>query len=126
MKEIINTNEAPKAIGTYSQAVKAGGLLFISGQVGMDAVTAELVSDDFTLQTKQVFINIQAILEAADATFADVIKFNVSVTDLSHFEKFNSVLASFVAEPYPARAVVEVKALPKDALVEVESIAISD
>ena len=123
MKKTINTDQAPKAIGTYSQAVFAGDFLYVSGQIGMSAESAELVSSDFKDQTIQTFKNIQAILTEADLDFSNIIKMNVSLLDMQNFPILNEVMADFVSEPYPARAAVAVKQLPKGAEVEIEVIA---
>jgi reactive intermediate/imine deaminase len=122
MKKTITTDEAPSAIGTYSQAVQHGGLLYVSGQIPLVPATMELVSPDITQQINQVFDNLSAITAAAGATLNDTIKFTVYLTDLSHFPKVNEVMAKRLAQPYPARVALEVSALPRSALVEVDAI----
>ncbi len=125
MKEIISTEQAPAAIGTYSQAVKIDNLVFSSGQVGMDPVTGELVSTDFAEQAHQVFKNLQAIAQAAGGELSNYVKLNVYVTDLGNFATLNEVMATYFNAPFPARAAVEVSALPKGALVEIEGVIAS-
>jgi reactive intermediate/imine deaminase len=121
-KQIISTAEAPSAIGTYSQAVRVGNTIWVSGQIPLDPRTKELVPGDIEAQTRQVFENLKAIVVAAGATFDDVVKANVYLTDLSHFGVVNTVMAEYFREPYPARAAVGVAALPRGAQVEVECI----
>jgi reactive intermediate/imine deaminase len=122
MKKTITADTAPAAIGTYSQAVQHGGLLYVSGQIPLVPATMELVSPDITQQINQVFDNLSAITAAAGATLNDTIKFTVYLTDLSYFPKVNKVMTERLAEPYPARVAVEVSALPRSALVEVDAI----
>ena len=122
MKKIIHTDNAPKAIGTYSQAVLADKFLFISGQIGLDPSTMELVVG-FEEETIQVLKNISSICEEADCSINDVIKFNVLLTDLSNFQKVNEIMESALEKPYPARAAYEVSSLPKNSSIEIESIA---
>ena len=122
MKKIIHTDNAPKAIGTYSQAVLADKFLFISGQIGLDPGTMELVVG-FEEETIQVLKNISSICEEADCSINDVIKFNVLLTDLSNFQKVNEIMESALEKPYPARAAYEVSSLPKNSSIEIESIA---
>ena len=122
MKKIIHTDNAPKAIGTYSQAVLADKFLFISGQIGLDPDTMELV-EGFEEETIQVLKNISSICEEADCSINDVIKFNVLLTDLSNFQKVNEIMESALEKPYPARAAYEVSSLPKNSSIEIESIA---
>jgi reactive intermediate/imine deaminase len=121
-KHIISTNDAPAAIGTYSQAVRVGNTIWISGQIPLDPRTKELVSGNMEAEIRQVFGNLKAIVLAAGATFDDVVKANVYLTDLSHFALVNKVMAECFREPYPARAAVGVAALPRGARVEVECI----
>ena len=118
----INTPSAPKAIGPYSQAVKSGSLVFISGQIPLDPKTMELVGEDVVRQTHQVFKNLSAIAEASGGNLADIVKMTIYLTNLDNFSKINEIMASYFQEPYPARATIEVSALPKAALVEVEAI----
>ena len=121
-KQIISTTDAPAAIGTYSQAVRVGNTIWVSGQIPLDPRTKELVPGDVEAQTRQVFDNLKAIVIAAGATFDDVVKANVYLTDLSHFALVNKVMSEYFREPYPARATVGVAALPRGAQVEVECI----
>ena len=120
--KIIETDNAPKAIGTYSQAVKVNGFLFISGQIPLDPSTMELV-EGIENQINQVFENIRQILKADGMDFSNVVKLSVLLQDLSHFEKVNEIMASIFSKPYPARAAYEVSKLPKGSSVEIETIA---
>ena len=122
MKKIINTSQAPTAIGTYSQAVIYGDVLYVSGQIGLDPQTGEFVSSDFGEQAQRVFENLKAIVTSAGTKLVNTIKLNVSVIDMAQFSRFNAVMEQFFSEPYPARACVSVRELPKGALVEVEAI----
>ena len=124
MKTIISTADAPAAIGPYSQAVEAGGFIFISGQLPVDPATGNMEAADTALQTSAVIRNIEAILKSRGLSLDNVIKTTVFMTDLGEFSKINEVYARFFAADPPARATVEVKALPKAALVEIEAIAI--
>jgi reactive intermediate/imine deaminase len=121
-KQIISTPVAPAAIGTYSQAVRVGNTIWVSGQIPLDPVTKELVGGGIELQLRQTFGNLRAIVTAAGATLDDVVKVNIFLIDLSHFALVNSVMAEYFREPYPARAAVGVASLPRGALVEVECI----
>ena len=123
--KIIETDDAPKAIGTYSQAVKVNGLLFISGQIPLDPSTMELV-EGIENQINQVFENINQILKADGMDFSNVVKLSVLLEDLSHFEKVNEIMASIFSKPYPARAAYEVSKLPKGSSVEIETIAFKE
>ena len=123
--KIIETDNAPKAIGTYSQAVKVNGLLFISGQIPLDPSTMELVQG-IENQINQVFENINQILKADGMDFSNVVKLSVLLEDLSHFEKVNEIMASIFSKPYPARAAYEVSKLPKGSSVEIETIAFKE
>lgn len=120
-RSTIHTDNAPAAVGTYSQAVKVGNTVYISGQIGLDPDTMQL-QDGFVSQAEQVFNNIEAICEAAGGSLSDVVKFNVSLTDLADFAALNELFVARLSEPYPARAAVQVAALPKGAVVEIESI----
>ncbi|MFT3742323.1 MAG: RidA family protein [Gammaproteobacteria bacterium] len=122
MKKIIETPNAPAAIGTYSQAVQVNQWVFLSGQIPLDPATMELVSEDITLQIRQVFKNLLAVVEAAGATLADIVKLNVYLCDLTHFPKVNAIMAEFFTAPFPARAAIGVAALPKNAQVEADAI----
>src|SRR5271165_2964662 len=121
-KQIISTQSAPAAIGVYSQAVRVGNTIWVSGQIPLDPKTKELVKGDTEAQVRQVFENLKAIVAAAGASFDDVVKATVFLTDLSHFGLVNKVMAEYFREPYPARAAVGVAALPRGAQVEVECI----
>lgn len=122
MLKVIKTDHAPAAIGTYSQAVQVGDLLFVSGQIGMNPESGELVAEDFEHQSERAFNNLKAIVDAAGSSLSNIVKLNISVTSMSNFQIFNNVMLKFFKEPYPARAVVEVAALPKAALVEIEAV----
>jgi len=121
----IETDNAPKAIGTYSQAVKVNGFLFISGQIPLDPSTMELV-EGIENQINQVFENINQILKADGMDFSNVVKLSVLLDNLSHFEKVNEIMASIFSKPYPARAAYEVSKLPKASSVEIETIAFKE
>jgi reactive intermediate/imine deaminase len=122
-REIVSTPKAPAAIGTYSQAVKAGSTIYMSGQIGLDPATMQMV-DGIDAQIVRVFENLKAVAEAAGATLNDAVKFNIYLTDLANFAKVNEVMAKYVAQPYPARAAVGVKELPRGALVEADAILV--
>lgn len=121
-REIISTSNAPQAIGTYSQAVKAGNTVYLSGQISLIPETMELVDGDMRAQITQVFDNLTAVAKAAGGTLADISKLNIFLTDLSHFPLVNEIMAEYFSEPYPARAAVGVASLPKGALVEMDAI----
>ena len=123
--KIIETDNAPKAIGTYTQAVKVNGFLFISGQIPLDPSTMELV-EGIENQINQVFENINQILKADGMDFSNVVKLSVLLEDLSHFEKVNEIMANIFSKPYPARAAYEVSKLPKGSSVEIETIAFKE
>jgi reactive intermediate/imine deaminase len=123
-KKHITTSAAPAAIGTYSQAVEAGGTLYISGQIPLDPATMEVVGGDFDERVRQVFRNLQRIAEAAGASLADTVKLTVYLTDLGGFGTVNEVMAEFFDEPYPARAAVGVAELPKGVDVEADAILV--
>ena len=120
-KTIIHTPQAPAAIGTYSQAVRVGNTVYLSGQIGLDPSTMLMV-EGIDAQIGRVLGNMKAVAEAAGGSLSDVVKLSVFMTDLGHFAKFNEVMAGYFAEPYPARAVVGVASLPRGALVEAEAI----
>ena len=122
MKKTITTDNAPAAIGTYSQAVQHGGLLYVSGQIPLVPSTMELVSTDINQQINQVFDNLSAIAAAAGTTLNDAVKLTVYLTDLGHFSSVNEVMAQRLGQPYPARVALEVSALPRSALVEIDAI----
>lgn len=124
LKKIIHTDKAPKAIGTYSQAVKVGDTVYLSGQIPLVPHTMELVQGDISAQIRCVFDNLQAVAEAASGNFADVVKLNVFLTDLSHFPLVNQIMADYFHEPYPARAAIGVAALPRGAAVEMDAVMV--
>ena len=121
-KEIISTDKAPQAIGTYSQAVKAGNTVYMSGQIPLVPETMEMVEGDIKLQIHRVFQNLLAVANAAGGDLSDVVKLNVFLTDLSNFPHVNEVMAEYFQQPYPARAAIGVSALPKGAGVEMDAI----
>jgi len=121
-REIIHTERAPAAIGAYSQAVKAGDLVFISGQIPLDPATMELVDASFDAAAHQCFKNLAAVAEAAGCALDDALKVTIFLTDLANFAALNEVMAQYFAKPYPARAAVGVAALPKGAALEVEAV----
>jgi 2-iminobutanoate/2-iminopropanoate deaminase len=123
MRQAISTPEAPAAIGPYSQAVKAGNLLFVSGQIPLDPTTGALVEGSIEPQTRQVFRNIEAILKAAGATFDHVVSVSVFLADMNDFARMNAIYAEYFSTPAPARATVQVARLPKDCLVEIQVTA---
>ena len=123
MKEIISTTGAPGAIGPYSQAVKAGDFLFVSGQLPIDPATGAFAGDDISAQTRQSLTNVKNIVEAAGMTMADVVHVGVFLQDMEHFGAMNTVYGEFFTGDCPARAAVQVARLPKDALVEIEAVA---
>ena len=122
MKKAITTHNAPESIGTYSQAVQHGGLLYISGQIPLVSATMELIGPDIEQQIKQVFDNLSAIAAAAGTTLNETVKFTVYLTNLGHFSIVNEVMAQRLMQPYPARVALEVSALPRSALVEIDAI----
>lgn len=121
-KKTIQTSSAPSAIGTYSQAVRHGDLVFLSGQIPLDPDTMELVEGAFEDRAKRVFENLKAVVEAAGGTMDQIIKVNIYLTDLSNFAAVNSVMANYFSEPYPARAAVGVASLPKGTDIEAEAV----
>ena len=125
MKEIISTENAPGAIGPYSQAIKAGGMIFCSGQIPIDPATGNFVSDVVAEQTEQVLKNLSAVLEAAGASLNDVVKTTVFLADMNDFAEMNEVYGRFFIENKPARATVQAARLPRDAKVEIECIALA-
>ena len=126
-KEIIKTDKAPAAIGTYSQAIKvrADMLTFVSGQIPIDPTSGEVIGGDFGEQAHQAFINLRAIIEESGGRMSNCVKINAYLTDLENFAEFNKVMAHYFAEPFPARAAVGVNSLPKKSLVEIEAIVAS-
>ena len=123
MKTIISTPNAPAAIGTYSQAVKVDGTVYLSGQIGLDPASMQLV-DGVEAQIHQVFKNLAAVSEAAGGQLADVVKLNVFLTDLGNFAKVNEIMGQYFQQPYPARAAVGVASLPRGALVEADGVLV--
>ncbi|MBU2965924.1 RidA family protein [Amphritea sp. 2_MG-2023] len=123
-KTIIATENAPSAIGTYSQAVKVDNTVYMSGQIPLVPATMEMVTESFEAQAVQVFENLKAVAEAAGGTMNDLVKVNILLTDLANFATVNEVMARYFAQPYPARAAYAVKALPKDADIEVEAVMV--
>jgi len=123
-KKVISTQNAPQAIGPYSQAIEANGMLFISGQIPMNAETGKLVEGDITVQTEQVMKNIEAILKEAGYSFNDVVKSTVLLSDMDNFKAMNEVYGKYYATEPPARAAFAVKTLPLNVLVEIETIAV--
>jgi len=124
MRQVVSTPSAPKAIGPYSQAIRAGNLLFVSGQIPLDPVTGALVGGDIAAQTRRVLENLAAILEAAGSSFKQVAKTTVFLQDMNEFAAMNGVYAEFFPAPAPARATVQVARLPKDVKVEIELVAL--
>jgi 2-iminobutanoate/2-iminopropanoate deaminase len=123
MRQAVSTESAPKAIGPYSQAIRAGALLFVSGQIPLDPATGVLVEGDIGTQTHRVFANIKAILEAAGASLDDVVRTTVFLADMNDFAAMNAVYGTYFSNPAPARATVQAARLPKDARVEIDVIA---
>jgi reactive intermediate/imine deaminase len=121
-REIIRTDKAPQAIGTYSQAVRSGNTVYLSGQIPLVPETMEMVTGDIEVQIRRVFDNLQAVARAAGGDLKDVAKLNVFLTDLANFPVVNQVMAEYFTEPYPARAAIGVAALPKDAHVEMDAV----
>ena len=122
--QIIHSDQAPAAIGAYSQAVRAGNTVYLSGQIPLDPASMEMVAGGFAEQAHQVFKNLRAVCEAAGGSLNDIVKLNAYLTDLSDFAVFNQVMAEYFAQPYPARAAVGVAALPRGALVEAEAVLV--
>jgi reactive intermediate/imine deaminase len=125
MKEAISTGDAPAAIGPYAQAVRAAGLVFVSGQIPLDPATGTLIGADVVAQAARVMQNIEAVLRAAGCSLADVVRTTIYLVDLGHFASVNEVYARSFHPPYPARATVQVAALPRGALVEIDAIAVT-
>ena len=122
-RQSISTDGAPKAIGTYSQAVKVGDTVYMSGQIGLDPATMEMV-EGIEAQVRRVFDNLSAVTVAAGGSLADIVKLNIFLTDLGHFALVNSIMAEYFKEPYPARAAVGVASLPRGALVEADAVMV--
>jgi reactive intermediate/imine deaminase len=123
-KQPIQTKDAPAAIGTYSQAIRSGDTVYLSGQIPLDPKTMELVSGDPRAQIRQVFDNLAAVAEAAGGSLADAVRLTVYLTDLKHFPLVNEIMAEYFSEPYPARAAIGVAQLPRGAAVEVDGILV--
>ncbi|WP_100643470.1 RidA family protein [Alteromonas facilis] len=121
-KAIISTDRAPQAIGTYSQAVKAGTTVYLSGQIPLIPETMAMVSEDFAEQAHQVFKNLTAVCEAAGGSLQDLAKVNIYLTDLSNFATVNEIMSQYFSQPYPARAAIGVAQLPKDAQIEIDGV----
>ncbi len=124
-KAAVKSKRAPQAVGPYSQAVKAGGFIFLSGQIPLDPATGTLVQGGVAAETRQVLRNIEAVLKDAGAGLNDVVKTTVYLKDISRFAEMNNAYAEFFVEPYPARATVEVRDLPKGASVEIDAVAVA-
>ena len=122
-RQVIHTENAPAAIGTYSQAILVGNTLYLSGQIGLDPYSMELV-EGIEAQIRRVFDNLKAVCDAAGGTLADIAKLNIFLTDLSNFQLVNQIMGEYFAQPYPARAALGVASLPKNALVEMDGILI--
>ena len=122
-KQVIQTSEAPKAIGPYSQAVRVGDFVFLSGQIPLDPASGNIVDGDIVVQTRRVMDNLGGVLRAAGASFAEVVKTTIFLADLGHFSKMNEVYGSYFTSEPPARATVQVGALPRNVLIEIDMIA---
>lgn len=123
-KQIIHTDQAPEAIGPYSQAVRTGDTVYLSGQIPLDPASMTLVDGDMEAQVRRVFDNLQAVARAAGGELADVVKLNIYLTDLSHFPLVNELMQAYFTEPYPARAAIGVTSLPKGAQVEMDAVMV--
>ena len=121
-KSVIHTDKAPQAIGTYSQAIKSGTTIYISGQIPLVPETMQVISEDFSEQSHQVFKNIQAVCEAAGGSTKHLVKVNIFLTDLSNFTTLNEIMSQYFNQPYPARAAVQVSALPKGVQIEIDGV----
>ena len=121
-RQTIHTSHAPQAIGPYSQAVRAGDTVYLSGQIPLDPATMQLVSGDIEVEIRQVFENLKAVAEASGGSLANAVKVNVFLTDLAHFAKVNEIMATYCTQPFPARAAVGVAQLPRGARVEIECV----
>ena len=124
--QVIHTSKAPAAIGTYSQAVRAGNTVYVSGQIPLDPLTGAMVEGDFEAMVRRVFENLRAIAEAAGGDLKDIVKLNVFLTDLGHFAEVNRVMAEYFQPPFPARAAIGVAALPRAASIEMDAILVLD
>ena len=121
-RQMIHSDRAPQPIGAYSQAVRAGDTVYLSGQVPFDPATMQLVTGDFEAQARRVFENLKAVADAAGGSLSQAVKFSIYLTDLSHFAKVNEIMALYCAKPYPARSTVGVAQLPRGALIEIECV----
>ncbi len=121
-KSVIHTDQAPAAIGTYSQAIKAGTTVYLSGQIPLVPETMEVISEDFAEQAHQVFKNVSAVCEAAGGSVQDLVKVNIFLTDLSKFATVNEIMSQYFQQPYPARAAVQISALPKGVQIEIDGV----
>ena len=126
MRKTIHTDKAPKAIGPYSQAVRAGNTVYFSGQIPLDAATGNMVEGDIALQARQVFVNLKAVAEAAGGSLDKIVRVGIYVTNLGHFATVNEIMSEFFEKPFPARSTIEVSALPKLADIEVDAIMVLD
>lgn len=124
-REPISTSDAPAAIGPYSQATRAGGMVFFSGQIPLDPATGDLVEGDIAVQARRAFDNLKAVCEAAGGSMDDIVRVGLYLTDLGQFAAVNEVMGEYFAQPYPARSTIEVPALPKGAVFEVDAIMVS-
>ncbi len=125
-RQIIHSDKAPKAIGPYSQAVRVGNTIYLSGQTPLDPATGELVAGDIALQTRRVFDNLKAVCEAAGTTFASIARVGIYLTDLGNFAAVNGVMKEYFSEPYPARSTIGVAALPRNSQVEIDAVVVVD
>lgn len=123
-KRVISTEQAPAAIGTYSQAIQAGNTLYLSGQIPLIPATMQMVDGDFEAEAVQVFENIKAVCEAAGGSLADVVKLNIYLTDLGNFAKVNEVMGRYFQQPYPARAALGINSLPRGAHIEIDGVLV--
>lgn len=123
-KAIISTDNAPAAIGTYSQAVKTNNTVYLSGQIPLDPASMTMVNDSFESEAHQVFKNLRAVCQAADGDLSDIVKLNIFLTDLANFATVNEIMAQYFSEPYPARAAIGVAQLPKDAQIEADGVMV--
>jgi reactive intermediate/imine deaminase len=123
-KIVVHTDQAPKAIGTYSQAIKVGRTVYLSGQVPLNPATQALVTDDFEAEVRQVFENLKAVAAASGGSLADLVRVGVYLTDFAHFPKLNEVMDEYVPKPYPARSTIQVAGLPRGARVEVDGVMV--
>ena len=121
-RKIIATEKAPKALGPYSQAVKVGGTVYLSGQIALDPATGEIVSGDFETETRRVLDNVRAVAEAAGGSLANVVRFTIYLTDFAHFQVVNELMKQYISAPYPARSTIGVAQLPRGVRVEIDAI----